>query len=120
MTISRRGFLGGLAGLLSLLVWPWKSTPPEATQSLWWVSWDDEQATAIYSGTGAETTYGPDSDIVKLLNEPARDRTANELWEVLSNPPTLEELERRIDDEVFAISTTHEPTHFQGITKRYS
>lgn len=29
MTLSRRGFLGGLAGLLSLLVWPWKSKPPE-------------------------------------------------------------------------------------------
>jgi hypothetical protein len=30
MTLSRRSFISGLAGLLSLLVWPWKAkaTPP--------------------------------------------------------------------------------------------
>jgi len=29
MTLSRRGFLGGLAAFLSLLVWPWKVKPFE-------------------------------------------------------------------------------------------
>lgn len=74
MTLSRRGFLGGLAGLLSLLVWPWKKpTSPEDAQSLWWVSWDGEHANVIHAGREGEAiTYGPDSDIVKLLNEPKR------------------------------------------------
>ena len=72
MTLSRRGFLGGLAGLLSLLVWPWKTKPcpPEAAQSIWWVSWDDTTAYVIPAGRDGEPiTYGPDSDIVKLLNQ---------------------------------------------------
>ncbi len=53
MTLSRRGFLGGLAGLLSLLVWPWrgKPTPPEEMQGMWWPSWNESDDLFLYGKT---------------------------------------------------------------------
>jgi hypothetical protein len=122
--LSRRKFMGWIVGLGALFVWPWKSTPPEDAQSFWWVSWDDTTAHVIPAGRDGETiTYGPDSDIVKMLNEPKmRGDTSlpGMRWRSLSTPPTPEEWKRRMEDGFFSIDPLEEPTHFQGITKRYT
>ncbi len=137
MTLSRRGFLGGLAGLLSLLVWPWKAepTPPEEMQGMWWPSWNESDDLFLYGKTQIreddkffqgrliinENPLG-ESPSVQALEDTDMLAKMLEAREKLDPQPflTLDELERRIEDDAFSIDMLAEPTHFQGITKRYS
>lgn len=108
MTLSRRGFLGGIDGLLSLLVWPWKKEKPFKGYRVHYgetIRVDNAEDMRRVQGVPIQATspiatienpllddvmwwpvYGPDSDIVNILNAPnARPHTPLPVatWRVL-------------------------------------
>ena len=117
MTLSRRGFLGGLAALLSLLVWPWKKEEP-AGRMVRRTAYDLPEPLRQHNADLLRPRTKLPVAKWRKLNEANRDRTTDELWELLSNPPTPEEFHHALAKQWW--KENPEPTHFQGFTKRYT